>query len=862
MVTSTIKLACMKIFTLVGVLLGSLLLAHSAFAQESWPKTTTASNGTVIKMYQWQPESMADNTLNARAAISVLESGKTDPVFGVAWFKATTTTNGNEVQVQSLHINDIKLPGEENDDKLEALAVAMEGQVTSWNISFPASELQSSLDLNNKQTALSKEINNAPPKVIYSTVPAILVLIDGAPKLQRNDDWGVDAVVNTPFAIVKNNDGRFYLYGGKHWYTATAATGSYSLTTNVPQNLSKIEQTVNEANKKDENQEQESDENTIYKIIVSTEPAELVQTKGEPNFSAVQGTGLLYVSNSEDDVFMDINSQQYYVLLSGRWYKSKTLSGNWEYVDANSLPGDFARIPEGSPKDNVLASVPGTEAAKDAVLDAQVPQTAKVDRNNTKADITYDGDPEWDDIDGTDMAYATNTPASVIRWRGRYYSVDNGVWFESYNAVGPWRVAVVRPYAVALIPPRYPVYYMKYVYIYDVGPDYVYMGYTPGYLNTYIYGPTVVYGTGYYYRPWYGHYYYPRPCTWGYGVRYNPWFGWGLNISFSTGWFHMGFGNARTWNYWGGGGWWGPRVYRPPYCYSPYRSGGYYGGGRYYGYNNNRYGYNRSVTINVNRTNNIYNYRRDVVTRDNQRYVRTRDNGRQGWADNNRYNNSNNRFRSNNRDNTPNNPNNRFDGNRSGRVYNPGSNDNNNRDGNGGRTWNNSNRRNPDNGGGVTTPRTGNRNWGNNNNGDNPGRTTRPSREPVGVDRPSVEPVRRNNSAPVNRPEYRGDNRRENTTPPRVIQPQQPSREPVRREYSRPQQQQPDQSPRTMPQPSREPVRRESYGGGGGNQPQPRIERRESSRPSGGGEARPSRGGGNDNNRGGGDNGGGRGRRG
>ncbi len=25
---------------------------------------------------------------------------------------------------------------------------------------------------------------------------------------------------------------------------------------------------------------------------------------------------------------------------------------------------------------------------------------------------------------------------------------------------------------------------MKYVYIYDVNPDYVYMGYTPGYLNT------------------------------------------------------------------------------------------------------------------------------------------------------------------------------------------------------------------------------------------------------------------------------------------------------------------------------------------------------------------------------------------
>lgn len=822
-------------YTFLCVLGGTLLSGLSVSAQDAWPKTVTTPQGTVIKLYQWQPESYSGNTLQAKAAISVLESGKTDPVFGMAWLKATTNSNGSRVQVEQAQVENIKLPGETDDSKLDDYANALEQHIGQGGVGFAQSDLQSSLNLNNQQTQLSQQISNTPPKVLYSNTPSILVLIDGAPKLQRNSEWGVDAVVNTPFTIIKNNDGRFYLYGGKHWYAASSATGPYALTTQVSQNLNKIAQQVNDASK-DNGTEKETDENTMYKIVVSTEPAELIQSNGEANFAPVAGTELLYVSNSEDDIFMDTQSQQYYVLISGRWYKSKTLGGQWQYVASDKLPQDFARIKEGSPKDNVLASVAGTEASQDALQEAEIPQTAKVDRQQAKADVVYDGDPQFEDIDGTDMDYAVNTSASVIRWRSRYYSVDNGIWFESYSATGPWSVAVVRPSVVALIPPRYPVYQMKYVYIYDVTPDYVWMGYTPGYLNTYIYGPTIVYGTGYYYRPWYGHYYFPRPYTWGFNIRYNPWIGWGFGFNYNDGWFHTSIGFGRPWGY-GYGGWWGPRVYRPSYCYSPYRShGGYYGGGYY----SNGYRSRTNVNIvQINRTNNIYNYRggRGVVTRDNQRFTpnnRGREfNNRQGYANRN---------------------NNNFNGNRSGRF------DNNNRPGNDNNRLGNTNRtyRRPENG----QQRDNNR-FGDNNNSprsrDNNNGVQRPTREwkPVDNNRggtngrtPGVitEPrqrervIRDNNSprddnrwnnrntnpAPVNReprviqPRSNDDNRQwqnrggERNNPGRVIQPQQP--QPRQREAA-PQQ-------RTI-------ERRDNGGGGnrgGGNS---------------GGGSRPSRGGDN-----------------
>ncbi|MFT3950162.1 MAG: hypothetical protein QM763_24565 [Agriterribacter sp.] len=612
------------LYTFISVLFTGLILPAVGVSQNEWPKTITASDGSLVKIYQWQPEAYTNGNLQANAAISVLNKGGDDPVFGMIWFNADADTRGQQLDVQSVNVSEVKLPNETDQHKLDQLRDDIANAMSRWNMSIPLSEINSALKLNQEETRLSSNINNNPPKILYTSTPSLLVVIDGAPKLQMNSKWNVQTVVNTPFIIVKNNDGRFYLYGGKHWYVASSATGPFNITTNVPSNLETIQADIAAANK-DNNVQQEESGNIISNIIVSIEPAELLQSNGEPNFTSIQGTNLLYVKNSNNDIFMDVDGQQYYVLLSGRWYRSSALDGKWQYIASDKLPADFANIPEGSPKDNVLASVAGTLAAKDAVMNAQVPQTAKVDRRSAKADIQYDGDPQFDDIEGTDMDYAVNTSGQVIRWRGNYYAVDNGVWFQSYSAMGPWSVAVERPYAVAYIPASYPVYGMKYVYVYDVTPDYIYMGYTPGYLNTYVYGPTVVYGTGYYYRPWWGRHYFARPYTWGFNMHYNPWTGWGFGFDYNWGWFNIGFGSYSPWDYWGG--WWGPSIYRPSYYRNGYY-GGHYNYGGYYGNYYGRRGGNRYMANNVNiyRNNNIYNNRRDVVTRDNRRigsYTRT-----------------------------------------------------------------------------------------------------------------------------------------------------------------------------------------------------------------------------------------------
>jgi hypothetical protein len=598
----------------------AMLVFSFSRAQENWPKVITASDGTILKVYQPQPETFKGNTLQFRSAISVTSSGSTEPVFGTFWgtSKVETDRDNRQVAVNSLDVTSIKIPAITDQDKIDLIDQTLEDQFPQAAGSISQDELLTSLDQNAEQEKLSQNINTTAPKIIFTTQPSMLVIIDGEPKMQRNPDWNLDAVINSPFTILKNDDDQFYLFGSKHWYVAKQATGPYSFTGDyVPENIGKIGQELaaksannssNNSNQTDQTATTTADPNAVANIVVSTVPAELIQSKGEPNFTPIEGTNLLYVKNSDNDIFMNTNSQEYFVLISGRWYRSHDLNSNtWQFTPSDHLPADFARIPEGSVKDNVLASVAGTNAAKEAVMDAQIPQTAKVNRHTATTTVTYNGQPKFTDVEGTHLQYAVNTSSTVLRSPdGRFYALDNGVWFVSDDARGPWVVSTDRPAEVDEIPPSSPAYNSKYVYVYDVNPDYVYMGYTPGYLNSYIYGPTVVYGTGFYYNPWYGGYYYPRPWSWGFGYGYTPFYGWGFGFGYSAAWFNIGFGWGGYW----GGGWWGPRVYHP--CYW----GGWHGGPRPYGFYGKGYGYAGGYHVNYN--NNIYRNRGGIVTRNSR----------------------------------------------------------------------------------------------------------------------------------------------------------------------------------------------------------------------------------------------------
>jgi hypothetical protein len=188
-----------------------------------------------------------------------------------------------------------------------------------------------------------------------------------------------------------------------------------------------------------------------------------------------------------------------------------------------------------------------------------VPQTAAVKRDATIT-VTYDGEPQWQPIGRTNLAYAVNSPMDVIKVSDSdYFCCYQGVWYRAPGPTGPWSVSTTRPPDLSAIPPDNPLYNDRYVSVYDSTPDYVYVGYTPGYLGSCIDDGCVVWGTGFYYNGWWGGGYIPRFRTWGFGMAYNPWTGhWGVGPHAGLGGRNGGFRILR-----GTDGWWGPAGFRP-----------------------------------------------------------------------------------------------------------------------------------------------------------------------------------------------------------------------------------------------------------------------------------------------------------
>ena len=79
----------------------------------------------------------------------------------------------------------------------------------------------------------------------------------------------------------------------------------------------------------------------------------------------------------------------FYFLVAGRWFSAPSLDGPWTFATPK-LPEDFKKIPIEHPRSRVLASVPGTPQAIEAVVLASIPRTARVNKKELKApDVAY-----------------------------------------------------------------------------------------------------------------------------------------------------------------------------------------------------------------------------------------------------------------------------------------------------------------------------------------------------------------------------------------------------------------------------------------------------------------------------------------
>lgn len=518
------------------ILLVSFLTVNAFCQEDQWPRVKN-HDGNRLTLYEPQVESWADYAqIDFRMAFSLLPNQESKEIVGVIYMQAATTVNMSThiVVMKELKIQKVDFPS------------FTENESSGYNnmiktFLHPDTTLQIGLEMivactpKPETTANDLSVNNNPPLIFISTSPAILLQLEGKPQLYAaaGENSTLQLLINANWPVFYSTSNKeYYLFDEMEWQKTEELSGNWQFTAELPDELNVLANDTTFSNLKDAFPAPAKANENMPKIFYSEKPAEVIMFDGQPKYESISGTALSYASNTESAFFIDHSNQEYYYLVAGRWFSSKSMNGPWLFATDN-LPDDFKKIPLSSPAAAVLSSVPGTDQAADAVMIAQIPDTKIVDPNSGEnLKVTYDGAPVFDTISGTSMKYAVNTSEKVIEVNNNsYYVCSDAVWYSGPSANGPWVVAQTVPQVIYTIPPSAPVYNVTYVTQTTTSTSQVQSSSTSGYMGAFVAGAAVgaiiVMGTGYAYPPYYYHppygypMCYPYPCTYG-AYAYHP----------------------------------------------------------------------------------------------------------------------------------------------------------------------------------------------------------------------------------------------------------------------------------------------------------------------------------------------------
>ena len=512
------------------------LTAQAAPYDPGWPRVFN-QDGKQLTVYQPQVDYWNGYT-NLHFTCAIAVSGVSDQdQYGMLGVDAMTVTDHAARTVAIVPLKrDVSFPNRP-DDVVASLRQAVQqlapaGKVTTLSLDRLVAYLDPATQAHQRAVA----VNLDPPTIYYSPQPAVLVIFMGQPQFKPVDTNRTDLLfaLNTNWDILYDTASqRYFLLNGDGWLTAPdAVKGTWTPAGQLPASFSSLP-----ANNNWVEVRQRIPGKTITAppaVFVTTQPAELIITQGDPSFHSIPSTQLYRVVDTDSVLFSYAGDANFYYLVAGRWFRASQLSGPWAAASSD-LPADFANIPSGDPSAFVKASVPGTREAKDAVLLASVPMTTVVNMTKPPVQVTYSGTPQFQPIQGTTVQYAVNSPYAVFLVDGGYYCCDQGVWFCGAAAAGPWTLCTSVPPAIYTIPPSCPLHNVTYVTVQDSSPTSVTYAQTSGYSGEYVapsgvlmfgagmpMGAAATNNTGDYYPPYPA--YYSYGCDAGYNYAYGGYY--------------------------------------------------------------------------------------------------------------------------------------------------------------------------------------------------------------------------------------------------------------------------------------------------------------------------------------------------
>ena len=496
-----------------------------------WPRQYVTNSGAFL-VYQPQIATWDDQkrmTAYSAVAYSAQGASTTKPDLGTVKVEANTKVSLAErlVSFSDFKILEANFSTLKKEQTAEIAKEITEG--------FPVEDRVIALDRVLASVDTSKiiprnieGIKADPPRIFFSKKPAVLVNFDGDPIWSDVKGLDLKFAVNTNWDLFQHTPtSTYYLRNDQTWMMAKDLMGGWQPAGDLPESFKKLPADENWKDTKAAVPGKKVSASNAPTVFVSTTPSELILLKGEPAYQAVEGTSLMWVSNTESDVFRVGKTGLIYYLVAGRWFSASDFVGPWTFASL-TLPEDFKKIPLEHDRSRVLAAVPGSAQAAEAVMLASIPQTARVNKKTMQPPtVAYDGGtPKFEPVEKTTVSRAVNTDKDIIKVGDLYYMCFQGVWFMAKAPDGPWEVTSKVPKEIYEIPVSSPSYNVTYVTVEDDDDEWVTFAAAAAYTGVMIAWGCAVWGTGYYYPPYYyGGIYRPYYPTYGYGAYYNPWTG-------------------------------------------------------------------------------------------------------------------------------------------------------------------------------------------------------------------------------------------------------------------------------------------------------------------------------------------------
>src|SRR5439155_21728921 len=260
----------------------------------TWPREFE-DNGSKVDIYQPQIEKWEGADFETRSVVAIAPLGSNTALYGVFWMKARADV---DKAARIVTLNDVEV----TKAKFPSVPELQSGYLTLIRKHVPTVSKTVALDHLEASYALSEAVKKArtvavkndPPRIFYSAVPSLLVLVDGPPVLRPMPNSTVQRVINSRALILKDG-GAFYLYASDQWYQAPDVGGPWTWIASPPASLDAAKQAAVTSQSVDLMPLGTNAITTMPALFVSTTPAELIQTEGPANLMPIEGTDLMQV---------------------------------------------------------------------------------------------------------------------------------------------------------------------------------------------------------------------------------------------------------------------------------------------------------------------------------------------------------------------------------------------------------------------------------------------------------------------------------------------------------------------------------------------------------------------------------------